>query len=86
MRYDAKEVELPRTLSSSSREIKNSATILLLGVMTSHIILVDLPSREELFNLCLKGISPPRQKLWPVLHRYVNSTRVLYFFCVFQVA
>jgi len=85
MHCDAKEVELSRTLSSSSREIKNLATTLLLRVMKSHCIPVDLPSHEKLSNLYLKGASPLRRKLSPIFRRYVNSTHVLYFFCIFQV-
>jgi len=61
----------------------NEATILLLCVMTSNYIPVDMPALEESFNLYFKGIWLTRQKLWPIFHWYVNSTLVLYFFCVF---
>jgi len=69
---------------SHSCEIKNLATILLLCVMTSHFIPIGSPLRE-LSNLYLKGVPPSRRKLLLIFHRYVNSTCILYFFCVFQV-
>jgi len=53
MHYESKEVGLSRSVSSSSREIKNQATILLLCVMTSNYQ-VDSAKREEYFmNLCV---------------------------------
>jgi len=54
--YEPKEVGLSRTASSSSHEIKNQATILLLCVMMSNYIPVNSPSREESFNLYFKGV------------------------------
>ena len=59
MRCDAKEVELSRTLSSSSHKIKNLATILYLCMMKSHCIPINLPSCEDLTNLYLKGVPSP---------------------------
>jgi len=56
MHYESKKVGQSHSVSSSSREIKNQATILLLCVMTSNYIPVESPSHEEYFNLYLKGV------------------------------
>jgi len=42
----------------------------------SQCIPIDSPSREELSNLYLKGVSPLRRKFLLIFHRYVNSTCV----------
>jgi len=58
--YELKVVGLSRTVSSLSCEIKIQATILFLCVVVSNCIPVNLPSREEYYNLYWKDIALTR--------------------------
>ena len=49
-----------------------------LCVMTSLCMLIDSPSHEDSFNLYVKGIPLLKYNLWPIFHRYVNSTCILH--------
>ena len=86
MCYEAKEIELSHTLSSSSCKIKSLVTISLLCVMISHCIPIDSPSRKELSNFNLfERRTTTTAKVIANFHRYVNITCVQHFFCVLQM-